>query len=305
MREKIELYQVRSFSDKLSAVFAFFGENWRVLLKYLVYFLLPLSLVQPMAMNGYISGALTLDRLEDEAGEGLIKLAGSMGAMIALYTIGSMLMMVIVYALMRVYRRRENRLLQLSWDELRPDFWMLVRRCLFIMVFSIAITIVIGLIMLAFAYVIHPAMVLVVILLIIPVCIPLALLYPIYFFEDDTTLFQAIGKAFHLGFPTWGGIFGILIVLSFLGSFVSGAISLPWTILTVMKTLLSADADNYSFINSVGYSFLLYLLGIVQAFVGYFAYSLPFIGLAYQYGHACEKVDHVTIDNDINRFEQL
>ena len=63
--------------------------------------------------------------------------------------------------------------------------------------------------------------------------------------------------------------------------------------------------DEYAFINSAGYSFLIYLLGVVQAFVGYFAYSLPFIGLAYQYGHASEKVDHVTMESDIDRFEQL
>ena len=37
-RQKIELYQERSFGEKLSATFAFVSENMQVLLKYLIYF---------------------------------------------------------------------------------------------------------------------------------------------------------------------------------------------------------------------------------------------------------------------------
>ncbi len=303
-RPKIELYQVRSFSDKLSAVFAFFGENYKILLKYLTYFLLPLSLIQAVATNGYFSSVTALSS-HGEAVDGYLgMLMGSMGAMVLLYVIGSMLMMVIVYVLMRLYRERDERLSQLTWDEFRPVFMQLLRRCLMIMLVYILLTVVIGGVMVAFAT-IHPALIFVVMLVLLPVCIPLALIYPIYFFEDDISVFGAFSKSFHLGFPTWGGVFGVMIVLSFLGSFISGTISLPWTILSMIKLVLGENSDEYAFINSAGYSFLIYLLGVVQAFVGYFAYSLPFIGLAYQYGHASEKVDHVTMESDIDRFEQL
>ena len=231
-------------------------------------------------------------------------LMGSMGAMILLYTIGSMLMMTIVYALMRLYRERENRLLHLTWNEFKTVFMMLLRRCLILMLVGILLSVVIVLLMVAFVAM-HWSLIFVAILALVTVCIPLALLYPIYFFEDDITILGAFSKAFRLGFPTWGGIFGVMFVLSLLGSFISGMISLPWTILSVMKMVLGAEADEFSFVNSAGYSFIVYLLGAVQAFVGYFAYSLPFIGLAYQYGHASEKIDHVTMESDIDRFEQL
>jgi hypothetical protein len=303
-RPKIELYQVRSFSDKLSAVFAFFGENYKVLLKYLTYFLLPLSLLQSVALDGYFSGVMTMSKTGSEVGDNLVNLVGSMGAMIVLYVIGTMVMLVIVYALMRLYGKRENRLLQLTWDELKPEVMLLSRRCLILMLVSVLLAVVTGLVMFAFAAV-HIALIVVPLLAVMVVCIPLSLLYPIYFFEDDISITAAIGKSFHLGFPTWGGIFGVMLVLSLLGSFVSGTIGLPWTVLTTMKAVLGDDGGNYEFVNSVGYSFLVYILGVVQAFVNYFAYSLPYIGLAYHYGHASEKIDHVTMESDIDRFEQL
>ena len=40
-------------------------------------------------------------------------------------------------------------------------------------------------------------------------------------------------------------------------------------------------------------------------YVGYLCYSVPVIGMAYQYGHASEKVDHVTVATDIEQFETL
>ena len=81
-------------------------------------------------------------------------------------------------------------------------------------------------------------------------------------------------------------------------------LSLGMSALNISSVFVSANDDG-GFVNSVGYSFIVYLLGVIQAFANFFAYSLPFIGLAYQYGHACEKIDHVTVESDIDRFEQL
>lgn len=301
-RPKIELYQMRSFSDKLSAVFAFFGENWKVLLKYLTYFLLPLSLVTSVAQAGYFDSMMTMAAKGEQNGP-LGMLVGSMGAMIVLYSIGSLLLMSIVYSLMRLYRERENRLAGLSWDEMKPVLMHVLWRCIKLALCGILISLIIGAIMIGVAT-IHPPLIFIVILAFIPFGIPLALIYPIYFFEDDITIPATFAKAFHLGFPTWGGIFGVLLVLGFMGSFIAGMISLPWTIMNTAKLILSANDDG-GFVNSVGYSFIIYLFGVIQAFANFFAYSLPFIGLAYQYGHACEKVDHVTVESDIDRFEQL
>ena len=53
------------------------------------------------------------------------------------------------------------------------------------------------------------------------------------------------------------------------------------------------------------YSFFLYLLGILQTFGTYLSMIFSLIGLAYQYGHASEVVDSVSVEEDIDNFDKL
>lgn len=51
---------------------------------------------------------------------------------------------------------------------------------------------------------------------------------------------------------------------------------------------------------SAGYSFFLYLMAIIQTFGAYLAMIFTFVGMAYQYGHASEVVDSITVETDID-----
>ena len=52
-------------------------------------------------------------------------------------------------------------------------------------------------------------------------------------------------------------------------------------------------------------NFFLYLMGILQAFGMYLSIIFTIIGLAYQYGHASEVVDSVSVEEDIDNFDNL
>lgn len=56
---------------------------------------------------------------------------------------------------------------------------------------------------------------------------------------------------------------------------------------------------------SAGYSFFLYLMAIIQTFGAYLAMIFTFVGMAYQYGHASEVVDSITVETDIDNFDKL
>ena len=45
-KPKVAMYVKRSFGDKLNASFDFIKENWKILLKFTTYLLLPVSLIQ-------------------------------------------------------------------------------------------------------------------------------------------------------------------------------------------------------------------------------------------------------------------
>lgn len=306
-KKKIELYKVRSFSDKVNDTFTFLSENFKVLLKYLTYFLLPLSLLQAVALNGYMGGAMSMSANPgaDLDFNDMGSLFTSLGGYMLLYMVGALLMVSVVYALMRLYQRRENRLCDLTWEELKPELSFVARRSLKLTLFGILVGAVLMALMvlpLVSGYLLLAFFVWMVMFV---VAIPMMLFYPVYLFEDKSTLLGAFRKSYHLGFPTWGGILGIMLLLGFIASMVQGMVSIPWYIAIFFKMFLGAQGTEDSFVNSVGYSFLVYLFSVIQTYGAFLAYSITFIGLAIQYGHASEKVDGVTVEKDIEHFEDL
>lgn len=55
-KPKIAMYAKRSFGDKLNATFDFIKENWKPLLKFTTYLILPLCLIQALSLNYLMGG---------------------------------------------------------------------------------------------------------------------------------------------------------------------------------------------------------------------------------------------------------
>ena len=305
-RRKIELYRVRSFGDKLNDTFAFVNENYRQLLKYLTYFLLPLSLVQAVAMNGYLGNMMTLSMGGGNgmSSDALMSMAGSMAFYALVYGVGAFLLVTVVYALMRLYNRREQRLNGLMWEEMKPEVGLMLRRGLLLVLLGIVVAVLFGLLIFALVQ-FSPMMLFLLLPALFVVALPLSLLTPVYLFEERISLTDALWKSLRLGFRTWGGILAVMLVMTIIASVLQGVVSIPWYIAFIVKSLFGLQQAEDSFVNSVGFSFIIYLLGVVQAFGGFLTYSLAYISLAYQYGHAAEKIDGVTVDTDIEHFEEL
>lgn len=126
----------------------------------------------------------------------------------------------------------------------------------------------------------------------------------IYLFEDITVM-ESFKKTFRLGFATWGGVFLISLIMGFIANVLQGVTMMPWYIATLVKYFFSLSDVGSETTVSAGYSFILYLLGIVQAFGAYLSMIFTFVGMAYQYGHASEVVDSVTVESDIDNFDNL
>ena len=57
-KPKIALYVKRPFGDKLNATMDFIKENWKPMLKFSTYLILPLCLIQAISMNGIMGGTM-------------------------------------------------------------------------------------------------------------------------------------------------------------------------------------------------------------------------------------------------------
>ena len=115
----------------------------------------------------------------------------------------------------------------------------------------------------------------------------------------------AFKKTFRLGFATWGGIFLLTIIMNLIAGILQSITMLPWYIATIVKYFFAVSDGGTAATVSPLYSFFLYLLGILQGFGAYLSMAFVYISLAYQYGHASEVVDSVSVEDDIDNFDKL
>ena len=303
----IKLYRKRTFGDKLSDTFDFVGENFRTLLKYITYLVLPVAIVQTFCMNNFMTGYMeSITAITSGGGRNfadMLQWLSSMGLYMLVQFVAIILVYALSYTMMQLYEQRPERLKGVTFDELRPGVVQKCVRQLVLLVTSIAIFVVIVLLM-ALLIAASPYFILPVIIIAVVVLPLFVLVYPIYLFED-TDIVSAYAKSVRLGWKTWAGIVGVMIVLYIISSIISGLISTPWYIMVMAKNLLATQGNTSGFVSSFGYTAIQYLLGVVSSFAGSCIMALMCIGIAYQYGHACDKVDGVGVDQDIENFETL
>lgn len=308
---KIEFYRQRTFSEKLNATFDFIRENWKPLLKYTFYLIMPICLVQTFAMNAFISGYFDLvmsgSRGSSHFGNSMYGFVANYGVLLLCMLIGSALLSGLVYAMMQTYATRENRLQDIILNDFKERLIINAWKCLRISLFLIFIYFVI----VAFAGILavlvstYSLILTIPLLIIFILClIPLIMLIPVYVFERDISFPDAVRKAWKLGTTTLGGMLGLMIVLNIIASVIQTVTMLPWYITIVVGSMMSLT--NESGMNqSVIYKFAIYVLGLLQSYGVYISSTIGVIGLAFQYFHAREKVEGVTIDSNISNFNQL
>ena len=306
--KKIALYKVRNFSEKFDDTFAFVRENWKVIFKYLTYLILPVCLLQAIALNGYMETAFDMSSISSGKSSDMTSvlqsLGWSYGGLILASMIGGILLVSVVYGLMSIYDSREERLEGLTGNDFKPVLLKNLKRSTLAVLLFMGIMILVILVAAMLMVALSPLVALPIVLVMMVMAIPMMLFMPIYLMEDITFM-QALQKALRLGFATWWSTFALILVLGFIVSFIQGIFAIPYYIMIVVKAVLGLQGSGTEFFDSVGYSFIMYLFGALQAYATYLLTSLMAVGLALQYGHASEKKDHVTMEDNINRFEEL
>ncbi len=302
------MYARRSFGDKLVASFDFIRENWKPLLKYSTYLILPVCLIQALSLDVVLESTAGMSSVSTaEVDNATLSRAYDFLTYYALYAcmavIGGLLFGALVYALIRVYNEREERLNGISLKSLKPLLLHNMKKLFVLGVLGAVLFYFLVMIAVVLTSVSLYTLILTVPLL-IACAIPLVLAAPVCLFEDISAL-KAIKKAYELGFATWGGVFMVTLIMGLVAVVLQGVTAMPWYIASIVK-LLFAESDGGSTATvSVGYSFILYLLGVIQVFGGYVASIFTLVGSAYQYGHASEKMDGVRIESDIENFDKF
>ena len=305
--KKILIYKVRNFSEKFDDTFAFVRENWKVLFKYLTYLVLPVCLVQAVGLNSYMESVFDMSSVNSGRSSDVVSLlqnvGWSYGIIVLTSIIGAMLQLSVVYAYISYYNGSEDQLVDVAGSTFKPMLMRNLKRSGLAILFWIGLSVLGIFVTVTLGYLLSWWILLPIILGVVAVSIPLMLFMPAYLLEDNP-LFGALSKALRLGFATWWGTFALILVLGFIVSFFQGIFAIPYYITVVVKTIMGLQGGS-EFFDSAGYSFMTYLFGVLQSFATYLVGTVLAVGLAIQYGHASEKIDHVTMEDNINRFEEL
>lgn len=309
-KPNIEFYRQRTFSEKMNATFDFIRENWKPLLKYSFYLIMPICLVQTFAMNSflgtYMDAIMSSRGGQTPFGSSMVGFLTNYGILLLCFIVGSAVMSGMIYAMMQTYATRENRLRDITLDDFRDNLTKNAWKCLRI-IFALLFAYLLVVFALAFLAVASKYTLIITIPLFIVflIClIPLMMLIPVYIFERDIPFFDAIKKAWKLGTSTLGGMLGLMIVLYIISSVIQTITMMPWYLVWIFGTVFSLSSDAM-ITQSVIYKFSLYVLGLLQAFGMYISAIIGIVGLAFQYFHAREKVEGVTIESNISNFDEL
>ena len=311
LKPKIEFYRQRTFSEKMNVTFEFIRENWKPLLKYSFYIIMPVCLVQTFFMNSFINGYMNAAMRRtvggSSFGNSLASLLWNYGALMFCIMLGSAIMSGLIYAMMQTYAVRENRLREVTLSDFKDllvkNAWKYIRLIFIILFVYIAlVAIVVSLAVLASIWSLLATIPILMISILL--LIPLMLVFPAYIFEPHITLAGAIRKAWKLGIATFGGMLGLMVVLYIISSVIQMVTMLPWYLVTVIGAVFSLTSESTSN-PSVIFKFALYILGLIQSFGAYISAIIGIVGLAFQYFHAREKVEGVTIESNISNFGNL
>ena len=308
-KPKIAMYVKRPFGEKLNASFDFIKENWRQLFKYSTYLILPICFIQAANFNGLMGSMTDLTAMQTAGQIGGDPMAAfgvsfmlNYAGVVLFSCLGALLLTSLIYALVRMYNEREERLNGIVFKDIKSLLLHNIKRlflmgivCSFLCFFAVIIVILLA--------VLTPFTLILTIPLLFAFMIPLALMAPIYLFED-ISLGEAFAKTFRLGFATWGGVFLVLIVMGIIAGVLQTIVSIPWYVIYIVKMVFTMS-DGGATSSSVGLNFTQYLFSILMLYGSYLSAIFSIVGLVYQYGHASEVVDSITVESDIDNFDKL
>ena len=151
-KAKVAMYVKRSFGDKMNASFDFIKENWKPLFKFATYLILPLCLIQALSLNGLMNGSMGITMGVKAGAANPLADFGTMfwvnyGLTIICYLIGSVILTSLVYALIKTYNEREERLEGVTLSSLKSLLFKNVGRLLKLTLFGILIMIILCVVM--------------------------------------------------------------------------------------------------------------------------------------------------------------
>ncbi len=302
---RIELYRMRTFNDKFSDTFSWLREHWKPLLIFMTYFLLPLAIVNAFFMPDVLSP--NIDVYSDELP---VSFLTSVGCYLLFTFVAQLLCYSITYAMLRMYFFAPASLETLSvhtfWPEMRHCLWRAFKISLLVFgVVLLAMGLYIGLAILIGATLGFVVILMVpVLFLLIVAALPLMLVMPRTLLTDDDMI-PSFTNGYHLGWNTLGGVILIALIITIITNIITSVCGIPVMMISMLKGFNNAGIGDFEFLHSPVFIFVEFLCNILYGFVTFCFSAVLHVAMAFQYGHAAEKIDGITSAQNLKSFESL
>jgi len=294
----IEFQRSRDFSKKLNATFEFIRQNYKSLGKSILFIAGPSVLVGSVMAGSFMGDFLNLSRLEQGNPDAFTDTFLSIGfwvqmvLMFVFLTVSFVVAIATINCYLIIYDQKKTNKIEVSevWDKVRNAFWpYLGSSVLFFFLFIIAyILMLIPIVILAD---VSGVLLFFGIIFFIGAIIYLIFSSSLTFFiqlYEKKNFFEAIARSFRLvNNGKWWSTFGLIIVLHLIMMTISYVFIIPYYAVIFINTLHSVSEGNELEFSS---DFKLWTIVFFTLYymAQMFLYSLPNIGIAFQYFNLVE-----------------
>lgn len=311
----IEFQHRRDFSMKMNATFEFIKQNFKSLGRSILYIAGPPALIGGLVMASFMDGYMKMIFGGAAQDPELITnyfLSSSFWLQILLGTIFGLLSFVgtiaTIYNYLLLYEeKRSNRIdVPEVWARVRDSFWMYFGTAILYAILFIVVYIVLIIPMVLLAAISPLLIFLGMIGLIIGltyVVFASSLTFMIRGYEKKG-FFESILRSFYLVRGKWWSTFGLVFLLFMIVGTVSYIFLIPYYVITLTSALHSVSPGSFSEPSSTSVIistvfFALYYLAQI------FLYTLPNIGIAFQYFNLVELKEAKGLMKDIQNLGQV
>jgi hypothetical protein len=308
--QAIDLRQPRDFSRKMNATFEFLRQNFKQLSKSILFIAGPPILLASVLMGTFVGDAFSVSALSP-GGFGDSYMSPSFWMQLILvmvfFLVSTISTIATINSYIVLYSEKKTNQIEVSevWERVRSTFWMYLGTTLMFTVLSIVVYIVLAIpvvILTAITPVLVFFAVLACFFVVIWLFISASLVFIIRAFED-VGFMEAVARSFRLVRGKWWSTFGLIVLLYLIVMFVSYFIILGWSMITLATALHDVDSASVAekgqtlqIFTVVFFSFY-YLLQMVL-------YSLPNVGIAFQYFNLVERKEAKNLINQIDNIGQ-
>jgi hypothetical protein len=281
MIKKIEFYKERTFSEKIDDTFTFVKENWKVLLKYNVIVILPLTLILTFFFNKV---ALSPEGFQQHTtligNEAILDMFQRIAPLSGISFIVTWIFYALQTTLIKAYIDHENNFEGILWKDIQQSFFHNIGR-FFILGIVTTLIFILAVVVVTLLAIISLYTLIITIPLFIIGIIPMVMIMPYYMYQPDGIM-TAVRNGYRLGWNTYGGLIAMGITLTVITSLLTIIPTIPWSICVAIHTL---DSDG------TGLAVALFLTAVFYIFGSALVYIILIVGQSIQYGHAYVKWD--------------